>query len=350
MNDTPYDLDQLFADPKFILVFFIIFLTTLLSFVVRIAFSRFERQTRKTANLWDDAFVSAAKKPSSWLVWIVGITWAVQIMAESTGSDLEKLIHPLRFIAVVSLLGFFLTKFITEIELASIALGGDVTTANAAGKLLRISVTITVILSVLQTLGFSISGVLAFGGVGGIAVGFAAKDLLANFFGGLMIYLDRPFSVGDWVRSPDREIEGTVEKIGWRLTSIRTFDQRPLYIPNSVFANIALENPSRMTNRRIFERIGVRYDDAQSLPSIIDQVRKMLVEHDDIDAEQTLIVNLDSFGSSALEFFIYAHTRTTDWISFHDVKQRIMLEVMSIISQKGAEFAYPTRTVNLIEN
>ena len=184
MNDALYDLDQLFTDPKFILVFFIIFLTALLSFVVRIAFSRFEKQTRKTANLWDDAFVSAAKKPSSWLVWIVGITWAIQIMAESTGSDLEKLIHPLRFIAVVSLLGFFLTKFITEIELASIALGGDVTTANAAGKLLRISVTITVILSILQTLGFSISGVLAFGGVGGIAVGFAAKDLLANFLEG----------------------------------------------------------------------------------------------------------------------------------------------------------------------
>ena len=147
----------------------------------------FEKETKKTANLWDDAFIAAAKKPSSWLVWVVGITWAIQIMAESTGSDLEKIIHPLRFIAVVSLLGFFLTKFITEIESASIAVGGDVTTANAVGKLLRISVTITVILSVLQTLGFSISGVLAFGGVGGIAVGFAAKDLLANFFGGLML-------------------------------------------------------------------------------------------------------------------------------------------------------------------
>ncbi|MEC8643812.1 MAG: mechanosensitive ion channel family protein [Pseudomonadota bacterium] len=350
MNDALYDLDQFFTDPKFILVFSIIFLTALLSFVIRRVFSRFEKQTKKTANLWDDAFVAAAKKPSGWLIWIVGITWAIQIMAESTGSDLEKLIHPLRFIAVVSLLGFFLTKFITEIELASIALGGDVTTANAAGKLLRISVTITVILSVLQTLGFSISGVLAFGGVGGIAVGFAAKDLLANFFGGLMIYMDRPFSVGDWVRSPDREIEGTVEKIGWRLTSIRTFDQRPLYIPNSVFANIALENPSRMTNRRIFERIGVRYDDAETLPLIIDQVREMLVKHSDIDAEQTLIVNLDSFGSSALEFFIYAHTKTTDWIEFHDVKQSVMFEVMEIISQKGAEFAYPTSTVNLIEN
>ena len=69
----------------------------------------------------------------------------------------------------------------------------------------------------------------------------------------------------------------------------------------------------------------------------------------DIDAEQTLIVNLDSFGSSALEFFIYAHTKTTDWIEFHDVKQSVMFEVMEIISQKGAEFAYPTSTVNLIE-
>jgi len=80
----------------------------------------------------------------------------------------------------------------------------------------------------MQTLGYSISGVLAFGGIGGIAVGFAARDLLANFFGGFMIYMDRPFDVGDWIRSPDQEIEGTVEKIGWRLTTIRTFDKRPL--------------------------------------------------------------------------------------------------------------------------
>ena len=73
MNDTLFGLDQLFTDPKFILVFSIVFLTALLSFVVRRAFSRFEKETKKTANLWDDAFVAAAKKPSSWLVWIVGI-------------------------------------------------------------------------------------------------------------------------------------------------------------------------------------------------------------------------------------------------------------------------------------
>ena len=95
----------------------------------------------------------------------------------------------------------------------------DATTVRAVGKLLRAAVIITAVLIAMQLFGYSISGLLAFGGIGGIAMGFAAKDLLANFFGGLMIYLDRPFSVGDWVRSPDKEIEGTVEDIGWRLTA-----------------------------------------------------------------------------------------------------------------------------------
>src|SRR5690606_30903944 len=110
-------------------------------------------------------------------------------------------------------------------------------TAKAISKLLKAAAIITAMLVLLQSLGFSVSGVLAFGGIGGIAIGFAARDLLANFFGALMLYFDRPFAVGDWVRSPDREIEGTVEDIGWRLTRIRTFDQRPLYVPNSIFAN-----------------------------------------------------------------------------------------------------------------
>ena len=148
----------------------------------------------------------------------------------------------------------------------------DRATLDAAVKLLRLSVVITAFLVALQTLGFSISGVLAFGGIGGIAVGFAAKDLLANFFGGLMIHLDRPFAIGDWVRSPDRAIEGTVERIGWRQTLIRKFDTRPLYVPNSAFANITVENPSRMSNRRIYETIGIRYEDAGAMGAVVAEV------------------------------------------------------------------------------
>ena len=189
----------------------------------------------------------------------------------------------------------------------------DPTTATAVGKLLRASIVITGMLLVLQAFGFSISGVLAFGGIGGIAIGFAARDILANFFGALMIFLDRPFSVGDWIRSPDRNIEGTVEDIGWRLTRIRTFDKRPLYLPNSIFTSLAVENPSRMLNRRIYETIGLRYTDVEKMPLILAKVKTMLEEHGDIDQKQILMVNFVTFGASAVEFFclyLYRELRT----------------------------------------
>jgi MscS family membrane protein len=196
-------------------------------------------------------------------------------------------------------------------------------------------------------MGVSISAVLAFGGIGGIAVGFAAKDLLANFFGGLIIYLDRPFSVGDWIRSSDRDIEGTVEYIGWRQTRIRTFDKRPLYVPNAIFNSITVENPSRMQNRRIYETIGIRYDDISLMQPIVEQVEKMLKAHEAIDTSQTLMVNFNAFSASSIDFFIYTFTKTTNWVEFHQIKQDILLKVSHIIQDNGGDIAYPTQRLQL---
>ena len=200
---------------------------------------------------------------------------------------------------------------------------------------------------ILQSLGVSVSGLLAFGGVGGVAVGFAARDLLANLLGSLSIFLDRPFAVGDWIRSPDREIEGTVEDVGWRVTRIMTFDQRPLYVPNAVFSTVALENPSRMLNRRIYETVGIRYDDVVVMADIVADTEAMLRQHEGIDTNRTLIVNFVSFGASSLDFFIYTFTRTTDWVTYHAVKQDVMLRILSIIEAHQAEVAFPTRTLLL---
>ena len=143
----------------------------------------------------------------------------------------------------------------------------------------------------MQTLGYSLSGILAFGGVGGLAVGFAAKDMLANFFGGWMIYVDKPFRVGDWISSPDRNIEGTVEYIGWRQTRIQTFARRPLYVPNATFMSISVENPSRMQNRRIKQCFGLRYGDNDKVNLILEDVRSYLRGHDGIDQVRTIMVN-----------------------------------------------------------
>jgi len=334
-------------------VFFVVFLTLLISFLQKRVLGKLLAKLQETAIYWDDALVDAARRPLTFLIWIIGLSFAAEIVSNESGAVIFGAIDPVRDVGVIFTLVWFLVRFIERTEknivLKKEARGEEVdrTTADVIAKLLRISVIITGLLVTLQTLGYSISGVLAFGGIGGIAIGFAAKDLLANFFGGLMIYLDRPFNVGDWVRSPDRDIEGTVENIGWRLTRIRTFDKRPLYVPNSVFANISVENPSRMTNRRIKETIGIRYDDVSKMETIIGDVKKMLQEHEDIDTNQTLIVNFNEFAPSSLDFFIYTFTKTTNWIRFHEVKQDVLLKVIRIVESHGAECAFPTSTLHI---
>jgi len=334
-------------------VFAVIFVALLADFFQRRVLRRLARQLEKTPNPWDDATLNALRKPLSLLIWVVGLSIAAKITGSQTDSSFFEIVEPVREVAIIFAIAWFIVRFIRQAEKNIISqheVKGepvDITTLDAITKLLRLSVMITSGLVVLQTLGFSISGVLAFGGVGGIAIGFAARDLLANFFGGLMIYLDRPFSVGDWVRSPDREIEGTVEQIGWRLTVIRTFDKRPLYVPNSIFANIAVENPSRMTNRRIHETFGVRYDDISKVSEITADVENMLRNHLAIDTGHTLMVNLVNFAPSSVDFFVYTFTKTTVWTDFHKIKQDILLKIEDIISRHGAEMAFPTTTVHM---
>jgi len=341
-----------------------LFAVVTLTLIVRAIALRFlrvmERQLSKTENTWDDALFEAARVPVSWFILIMGLIWAIDIGDGYVEQELfsDQNLDTARVLTFIVLIMLFFWRFITEaeknilekLENESGEEGGmDPTTLHALAKLLRLSVVISAALIALPELGIEITALLAFGGVGGIAIGFAAQDLLANFFGGLMIYLDRPFAIGDWIRSPDRNIEGTVEHIGWRLTVVRTFDKRPLYIPNSVFTSLALENPSRMKNRRIKETIGIRYKDASKMAVIVEDVKAMLKEHPDIDANQTLIVNFDAYGASSLDFFIYTFTKTVNWIEFHKVKEDVLLKIIGIVHSHGADFAFPTRTLDGLE-
>jgi MscS family membrane protein len=336
-------------------VFVVVLVTLAANYVLRRVLRRIERGLEKTRTPWDNALLGAALAPAGVLVWIVGIAFAIDIIQRRAAVPIFDAVHPLRDVGIVACIVWFLVRFIGKVEVNIIAQreaaghSYDRTTLDAISKLLRASVVITGVLVVLQTLGYSVSGVLAFGGIGGLAVGFAAKDLLANFFGGLMVYLDRPFAVGNWVRSPDRDIEGTVENIGWRLTRIRTFDQRPLYVPNATFTTIAVENPSRMLNRRIFETIGIRYDDAAKMKDIVADVEKMLRAHPEIDQSQLLMVNFNAFAASSLDFFIYTFTNTRVWTEYHAVKQDVLLKILDIIAAHGAEVAFPTSTVHVPE-
>jgi len=312
---------------------------------------RLHKVARSSRHAWDDAVVTAAETPLRYGLWVVVLYLGLNIYP--LGAGFSGYLSQAADTCVVFLLALFLHRLVAGVEgemLSSTRAGAssvDRATVRATAKLARITLWVVAALMVLQSLGVSVSGLLAFGGIGGIAVGFAAKDLLANFFGGLSIYLDRPFTVGDWVRSPDKQIEGTVESIGWRLTVIRTFDQRPLYVPNAVFSQISVENPSRMFNRRIYETIGLRYSDAHRMAVIVRQVREMLESHEAIDKSRTLIVNFVAFGPSSLDFFVYTFTKTIVWVEYHQVKEEILLRILEIIHANDADVAYPTRTLHV---
>lgn len=341
-NDSTWMLD----------VFVIVFATLVAGYLAGILFNRLEARFANTKNLWDDAMLEAVRAPVRWLILLQGLGWAVDITGQRAETSLLELLTPMREIGLIIIVTWFLIRVVKAAE-RRMQSGDylhrplDRTTASALGRLVRGAIIITSALVTMQALGYSISSVLAFGGIGGLAVGFAAKDLLSNFFGGVMIYLDRPFSVGDWIRSPDRQIEGVVEDIGWRLTTIRTFDKRPLYVPNQMFTTLSVENPSRMLNRRIYETIGIRYDDAAQVGAIVAAVREMLKAHPDIDQKQTLIVNFNCFGPSSLDFFVYTFTKTTNWVEFHAIKENVLLKILAIIEAHGAEIAYPTQTLKV---
>lgn len=300
-----------------------------------------------------NAVLSTVRTPVSWILYIMATTVSLGILNQQLDIALITKFRDLREIMVLIVIGFFIKNFIKQIkerklyEIEQADSKEDKTTVQVAANIGSVFSFVLIGLMILQEIGLSLSGLMAFGGIGGLIVGLSAKELLADFLGGLILIADKPFKVGDWIRSPDREIEGTVEEIGMRRICVRTFDKRPLYIPNSLLSMITIENPSRMTNRRIKETIGIRYEDAEKMSSITRKVKEMLEKHSGIDASQTLMVNFNSFGDSSLDFFIYCFTKTTDWTTYHGVKHNVLLNIYEIIREEGADVAYPTQLIKM---
>ena len=335
-----------------IIVFSFVFILLLFNWLVNLLVTMLIKKADTTKIIWDEIILNSIKPPLRLLIWVVGLSHIAEFVWD-TLSDIH-LASKVSTLFIIYALTWFVLRLLNSIDRHIIVDRDyqgkllDATSMRAVNKLLRISAIITAILLAMQTMGYNISGVLAFGGVGGLIVGLAAKDMLANFFGGLMIYLDRPFQEGDWIRSSDRNIEGTVVSIGWRLTQIKTFDRCPLYVPNSMFTSIVLENPSRMSHRRINETIGVRYDDLAKVPTIAKQIEEMLAQHEEIDEAEGLVVSLNDFGDSSVNIKIYGFTKNKDLATYQATKQDILLQISRIIEAQNAEIAFPTRTLHVI--
>ena len=310
--------------------------------------------SQKTNTVYDELILFSIKTPSTYLISFGYIFIVTDYFIKNETLNLNFSLSSSVFSLIVIIISLSLLRGLNyylhlKPFAKQLSSDDDITliteTYEIVIRILKILVITITALIIMQELGLSISGLLAFGGVGGLIVGLAAKDLLSNFFGGMMIFFDRPFRVGEFIKSPDRNIEGVVEKIGWRLTIVRTFSKNVLYIPNTAFSSIIVENATRMSNRRINETIGIRYDDLNKMKDIIQDVNNILENNRDIDQTQKAKVYFKSFSASSCDFFIYAFTITKDWEEFLRIKQDVLLKVAEIIENHNSEIAYPTSTV-----
>lgn len=177
----------------------------------------------------------------------------------------------------------------------------------------------------------------------GVAIGFAGREIISNFFGGFMIFLTRPFSVGEWIRSIEEpELNGTVEDIGWYLSRVRTWDKRPLYIPNSRFSTLIVENPSRMTNRRILHTLHMRLEDMPVVQDVTAGIDRYMRENQELDPKQHRLAYVDSFDEFSVKIWISCYTKSVFLFDWRRVQQDVLVAVYGILRENGARLASMT--------
>ena len=310
---------------------------------------------RSSAPSWLLSLVDSFIKPAPFIILGYGTFFFLEILTRAYPLYLKPSIFAqAKYLFLVGTLTYlvlkwkktFADKFTERLKSSTNPLL-DPSAVYPLSKILSILILVVATLAGLDIIGVPVSTLLAFGGIGGLAISWAAKDVIANFFGGLMIYINRPFLAGDWIKSPNKNFEGVVEEIGWYRTQIRSFERRPTYIPNSMITDAIIENPGRMYNRRIKMDIGLRYEDLGKLKAIIADIEHILSEHPDLDRSQSQLVHFVRFGAYSLDINIYTFTRTTQWSEFRRVQQEIFFKIAQAVHSRGGDFAFPTQTLQM---
>jgi MscS family membrane protein len=324
---------------------FILFIVLIFNFFVKkiliLLRERFSRQRR----IWQLSFVSALYKPLSYWIWFFAGLASLDLVLDGLFGIYILDIFSISAIAGVFALSWFLfrwNKLITR-NLQDMSyehrFGLTVAKVDVIRKLSTIFIIILTIVLLMDVTGRSMQTIIAFGGISGIALAFASQQVISNFFGGLMVYLTHPFTIGEWIHIPEKNIEGHVEEIGWYMTCIRNFDKRPIYVPNSIFTQSIVITPSRMSHNRIRERITIKYDHLDSIKNIVDDIRAMLIKNNRIDKQQKIEVYLKTFGHAGAEIEFSAFIDTNSDTNADAVRQEFLLSVKDIVAQHGAEFA-----------
>jgi MscS family membrane protein len=339
--------------------YIVAFLFILGGFVVRrlilIMMSRLGQLARKTRTALDDIVIDALGQPLGAGAVLGGVWIAIAILPLPTEPvDVHRLVHACLESAVVLVAIWLGVRLVDRLGRRWRELAAKTETRlddqiiPIATKSAKVFLWIVGGVIVVQNMGYSVASLLAAFGLGGAAIAFAAKDTLANFFGSIVIFVDRPFHIGDWIEVG--EFEGTVEEIGLRTTRVRTFANSLITIPNATFTTKAVNNWSRMKKRRIKLTIGLTYDTPRDkLEKAVNAIREIVKQDEQIHQEFFMVYFTD-FGAYSLDILVYCFSIVTGWSDHLRVREQVLLKIMDAVKGLGLSFAFPTQTLHVQGN
>lgn len=320
--------------------------------LIRHIFSRFvvARLTSfvgKTKNTLDDEVIGAIEKPLSFLPVVIGVFCATEIL------DLSENMQIGAYNLNRSLITFnIFWAFYKLVKPVSVTFGKlkNIFSSSMINWLIKAIRGFFIFLgfaSILEIWGIQVAPLIAGLGLFGVAVALGAQDLFKNLIAGLFIIGEQRFHPGDWIKI-DGIVEGTVDNIGFRTTTVIQFDKAPVYVPNSKLSDNAAINFSRMSHRRIYWKIGLIYDTSiEQLKTIRAEIEDYILSNDDFakPPEVATFVRIDSFNDSSIDVMIYCFTKTTDWGEWLEIKEQFALVIKDIIARNKSGFAYPSQSL-----
>ncbi len=308
---------------------------------------------------WLHSALSALDAPLRAMVWLLGLVIVVRHFSPTGNIVLIDRIFPATLkILVTVIISWFLVRMIVRVQHDYLARGDggdntiDATAVDGIGKLCWVAVIIFALLTILQTLGVSVAGLLAFGGAAGVALGFAAQTLVANLLGGMTVYASRIFRIGEDIILTSAGISGTVQQIGWRATRVRGWDGKLHFVPNALFNTKSVTNHSRLTWREMSESVLLRYRDFDKVEAIIREGNAMLAKRADLGY---FVFRFAHFGDGALRLSVYAYVQTNPpgtflpYAEFCRIREDILLAIAAIARAQGCELILPASNLYLRE-
>ncbi len=313
----------------------------------RFVISRLKTIVSKTKNTMDDAVINAIEKPLSFLPIVIGVFCATEIL--NLSATLEIGAYNLNRSLITFNIFWTFYKIVKPIS-ATFGKLKDIFSKSLIDWMIKAMRGLFLFLgfaSILEIWGIQVAPLLAGLGLFGVAVALGAQDLFKNLISGLFIIAEQRFQPGDWIKI-DGIVEGTVENIGFRTTTVVQFDKAPVYVPNSKLSDNATINFSRMSHRRIYWKIGLLYDTSiDQLKNIRLQIEEYILNNDAFahPPEVATFVRIDSFNDSSIDLMLYCFTKTTDWGEWLEIKEQLALIIKDIIAQNNSGFAYPSQSL-----